>query len=78
MSKVHTLGHTYLDKETHGLSLRFPRFIRRREDKSFKLPLQFFLDAASTEGNEEVDYEIGTSVEEILQMYDHTRFPPGK
>ena len=48
LSKVHSLGHTYLDKESQGLSLRFPRFIRRREDKSFHLPLQFFLDAAST------------------------------
>jgi len=67
-SKVHTLGRFYI-KEGMGLSLRFPRFVRTREDKTFRLPLQFFLDATKDEGA-----EIGTSVEEILRMYGHVSF----
>ena len=97
MSKTHTLGVGFgIDgnKPAHGkdrkvqdqgLSLRFPRFVRQRQDKAFRLPVQHFLDAAITQRKEasnegepiakvDEDEAIGTSVEEILRMYDPKKF----
>ncbi len=70
---MHSLGHQFLETGM-GLSLRFPRFIRQREDKNFRLPLHLFLDALVDEDSTLDDTEVGTSVEEILTMYDYEKF----
>ena len=84
VSKVHQAGKHALKVRQQvdgGLSLRFPRFVRTRSDKRFRIPVHEFLDEArsnefdeageSNQGEEKEDdsMEIGTSVEEILRMY---------
>ena len=69
MSKSHTAGKTALKsrEETKaylGLSMRFPRFIRVRDDKRVRINVSDYLDGATGDGT-----EIGTSVEEIVRMY---------
>ena len=49
ISKVHQAGkHAMKAKQqvNGGLSLRFPRFVRTRPDKRFKIPVHEFLDEA--------------------------------
>lgn len=45
--------------------MRFPRFIRVRDDKRVRINVKDYLDGAK--GGDET--EIGTSVEEIVHMY---------
>jgi len=48
--------------------MRFPRFIRVRDDKKVMINVNDFVDGTMN------DTEIGTSVEEIIRMYFGDQF----
>lgn len=69
LSKSHTAGRTTLKQHAEtaaylGLSMRFPRFIRVRDDKAVRISHEDYLNQIKSE-----DTEVGTTVEEILRMY---------
>jgi len=67
LSKSHTAGKAAIkqrDPAYTGLSLRFPRFIRIRDDKAVRIGVTDYIDAAKSG-----ESEVGTSVEEILHIY---------
>ena len=77
VSKVHQAGRAALLANADikgGLSLRFPRFVRTRPDKQFKITIQEFLDYAQATDIDDTtadddQMEVGTSTQEIVWMY---------
>lgn len=73
LSKTYQCGNAIISQQGdyNGLSLRFPRFVRVRDDKKIRMPLLSFFDMADSEAGNKRGWQVGTEVAEILEMYFH-------